>query len=231
VEIRALKEVQQIIQLGKSKGTLTIDEVNALLPAESMSAAEMEAVVTLLGSLDIDLVDEAGPLDGAASDAGGDADDEGLAADDGAGELDEEPLAIDRRPAVAPEPVVRPSTGALPADPVRYYFSEMSRIPLLGREGEVELARRIEEASAAVRNEAFASPLAAAYVLDLASRFEAGEVDLGAVLDDGDDAPDDEAAAVERAARFHRGVARIRRMVKGSAPAGDAPPDPGGNEE
>jgi RNA polymerase primary sigma factor len=222
VEIRALKEVQQIIQLGKSKGTLTIDEVNALLPAESMSAAEMEAVMTLLGSLDIDLVDDAAPLDAAAADGGDEAEDEDdLAADDGDGELDEEPLAIDRRAAVAAEPVARSSAGALPADPVRYYFSEMSRIALLGREGEVELARRIEEASAEVRNEAFASPLAATYVLDLASRLDAGDIELGAVLDDGDDDPDDETAALERAVRFHRGVARIRRMVTGPTRARD----------
>ena len=75
--------------------------------------------------------------------------------------------------------------SAMPADPVRCYFHEMGRIPLLGREGEVELARRIEEASEQVRNEAFASPLALAYVLDLAVRIDAGEIELTEVVGDG----------------------------------------------
>jgi RNA polymerase primary sigma factor len=94
----------------------------------------------------------------------------------------------------------------------------MGRIPLLGREGEVELARRIEEASEQVRREAFASPLALAYVLDLAARLASGELDLAAIVGDADDDPDDEAAAVERALRFERGVARVQRLAA-TAPA------------
>ncbi len=202
MEVRTLKEVQLIVQLGKTKGFLTLDEVNRLLPVDAITAEEVDDVMALLGALDIEVVDEAAPD-----------------ADPGDGELEEEPLVVgdtDRALAVA-EPVAANARSAAPADPVRYYFDEMGRIPLLGREGEVELARRIEEASEQVRNEAFASPLALAYVLDLASRLEAGDLQLAAIVGDGDDDPDDAVAATERAARFAKGVARVHRLATGPA--------------
>lgn len=205
MEIRELKEVQAIIHLGKTKGFLTVDEVNQLLPADSMSAEQIDGVMTLLGALQIELVDEA---DGADEEV--DVVAEG-ALDD---ELAEDPLAVDIEPLA---PVARAASTAMPADPVRYYFHEMGRIPLLGREGEVELAKRIEEASEQVRHEALASPLALSYVLDLASRIEAEEIDLAGVVGDGDDelASDEELA--RRVLDFHRGVERIRRLATGPA--------------
>jgi RNA polymerase primary sigma factor len=207
VEIRTLKEVQQIIQLGKTKGFLTLDEVNSLLPTDTISAEDVDDVLALLGALEIELVEDgAAPRD-----------------DSGEAELDEEPLATEsdgdgdgEDSAPIAEPTARTARAAAPADPVRYYFDEMGRIPLLGREGEVELARRIEEASDQVRREAFASPLALAYVLDLAARLASGEIDLVAIVGDTDDDPDDEAAALERAIRFERGVTHVQRLA--SAP-------------
>jgi RNA polymerase primary sigma factor len=199
VEIRSLKEVQQIVQLGKTKGFLTVDEVNRLLPADTISAAEVDDVLALLGALEIELVEDgAAPPD-----------------DAGETELEEEPLAVasDDDGLEIVETPATAARAAAPADPVRYYFDEMGRIPLLGREGEVEVARRIEEASEQVRREAFASPLALAYVLDLAARLAAGELDLVAIVGDADDDPDDDGAALERAIRFEKGVARIQRLA------------------
>ena len=202
MEIRALKEIQQIIHRGKTKGFLTLDEVTQLLPAETISVDQIDDVMALLSELEIELVDGTAP-----------------AGDIAEVELDEEPLVIVESEEVV-EPVVASRESAMPADPVRYYFHEMGRIPLLGREGEVELARRIEEASEQVRNEAFASPLALAYVLDLAVRIDAGEVDLTEVVGDGDD--DDAGSDVvltARAVRFRVGVERIRRLAIGPARA------------
>jgi RNA polymerase primary sigma factor len=169
VEIGTLKEVQEIIQLGKSKGFLTLDEINRLLPTDTINAAEIDDVLALLGALDIDLVDDPAPP-----------------GDDSADGLDEEPLALAEGDEIPEAAVAVVDAAAKPArsaqvDPVRLYFDEMGRIPLLGREGEVEIARRIEEATHQVRNEAFASPLALAYVLDLAARLESGEIDLAAI--------------------------------------------------
>jgi len=213
VEIRELKEVQAIIHLGKTKGFLTVDEVNQLLPADTMSAEQIDGVMTLLGALQIDLVDEADAVEDEVE-----VEVEVVGADGtGDEEIGEEPLALAVAEGDEPVgPVVR-STAAMPADPVRYYFHEMGRIPLLGREGEVELAKRIEEASEQVRNEALASPLALAYVLDLASRIEAEEIDLGSVLGDGDDELATEEELTSRVVDFHRGVACVRRLASGPA--------------
>jgi RNA polymerase primary sigma factor len=201
--------VQEIIDRGKTKGFLTLDEVNQILPADAVSAEQIDDVMAMLAELEIELVDRGTASDSAVQGAGDDA-----LADDGDDTVDDEPLAV-----TANDDAVETAASGLPADPVRYYFHEMGRIPLLGREGEVELARRIEEASEQVRNEAFASPLALAYVLDLAARIAAGEIALLDVVGEGEDDVDDEGVALERALRFHLGVELIRRLA--SAPARD----------
>lgn len=207
VDVRTLKEVQHLIQLGKTKGVLTLDDMNRLLPADAITPEELDDVMALLGALDISVVDDAAPSADVVED-----------------EIDDEPLAVETtdEPSDAEEP--RDVARAMPADPVRRYLDEMGRVPLLGREGEVEVARRIEEASEQVRNEAFASPLAFAYVLDLAERLETGEIHLASVVGDFDDELEEEALA-ERAERFAQGVARIHRLATGPARARDAKND------
>ena len=200
VDVQTLKEVQQLIQLGKSKSFLTLDDMQRLLPSDAITPEELDDVMALLGALDIQVVEDPASTADVVDD-----------------DLEEEPLAV-AAPEDSGEPEEsRDASRAVPADPVRRYFDEMGRVPLLGRDGEVELARRIEEASDRVRSEAFASPLAFAYVLDLASRLEAGEIELAAIVGDGDDDPEDEAAAAVRASRFANGVARIRRLATGPA--------------
>src|SRR5215475_8903911 len=117
-------EVKQLISLGKEKGYLTYEEVHDVLPPDVVSPEHIDALMTL-GDLDIDLVDpESPPDDGPGTP------DNGLAADyveDGR-TLD---LAAD----------VLGKTD----DPVRLYLREMGTIPLLTRDGEVEIAKRIEE--------------------------------------------------------------------------------------
>ena len=108
VEIRALKEVQQIVELGKTKGFLTLDDVTRLLPTDTISADDLDDVMALLGALDIELVEDPA------------ADDEADVVDTD-GELDEEPLAV----AESDEPAAASASMTGPADPVRCYFDEM----------------------------------------------------------------------------------------------------------
>jgi RNA polymerase primary sigma factor len=117
-------EVKQLISLGKEKGYLTYEEVHDVLPPDVVSPEHIDALMTL-GDLDIDLVDPESPPEDVAG-----APESGLAADyveDGRS-LD---LAAD----------VLGKTD----DPVRLYLREMGTIPLLTRDGEVEIAKRIEE--------------------------------------------------------------------------------------
>jgi len=117
-------EVKQLISLGKEKGYLTYEEVHDVLPPDVVSPEHIDALMTL-GDLDIDLVDSESPPEDVPGSR-----DNGLAADyveDGRG-LD---FAAD----------VLGKTD----DPVRLYLREMGTIPLLTRDGEVEIAKRIEE--------------------------------------------------------------------------------------
>ncbi len=109
-----------------------------------------------------------------------------------------------------------PEVEVLPAsaDPVRRYLHDIARIPLLGREGEVELARIVEEGTKQVREEAFASPLAIAYVCDLADRLERGDVTIDGVLGEVEDEQEDsDGARAERTREFLAAVVRVRRVA------------------
>jgi RNA polymerase primary sigma factor len=196
MEIRDLKEVQQLITLGRSRGFITLDEVNDLLPTGVVSGEQIDDVIALFGELDIELVDRV--AEGEPVEESGEL-----------GDTDDEPLVV--------EPLEEREPLPASADPVRRYLHEMAQVALLTREGEVALAQRIEEGTGHVREETFASPLAVSYVCDLAERLERGDVDITDVLGEPDD--DSEASVPDeaRAAFFLGGVARVRRLAAASA--------------
>src|SRR6266542_5014094 len=142
-------EVKQLISLGKEKGYLTYEEVHDVLPPDVVSPEHIDALMTL-GDLDIDLVDPESPPEDVAG-----APENGLAADyveDGRS-LD---LAAD----------VLGKTD----DPVRLYLREMGIIPLLTRDGEVEIAKRIEEGQNDVVQAIVCNTLATQELLALSER-------------------------------------------------------------
>jgi RNA polymerase primary sigma factor len=120
-------EVRQLINIGKEKGYLLYDEVNELLPSEITSSEELDDLFNTFGSAGIEVLDadqmkfrEDKPFDRTAEGS------EEL-------ELDLTPGALDKT-----------------NDPVRMYLREMGTVPLLTREGEVEIARRIERGKLSV---------------------------------------------------------------------------------
>ena len=113
-------DIDNIIDTGKEKGYLTFGEVNDLLPSDVHSPDDLDELMTTIGSQGIDLLDE-GPKFGTDKfepEAGEESEDV---------ELDLTPGAMENT-----------------KDPVRMYLREMGTVPLLTREGEVEIARRIE---------------------------------------------------------------------------------------
>src|SRR5436309_14552069 len=118
-------EVQKLIDIGKEKGYLLYDEVSDLLPPEiSSSAEDLDDLFTAFGTAGIEVIDT---------------DDQSFAGLDkvaGANKFEEPPedIELDLTP------------GALEKtnDPVRMYLREMGTVPLLTRDGEVEIAKRIE---------------------------------------------------------------------------------------
>ncbi|HEY7654328.1 MAG TPA: RNA polymerase sigma factor RpoD [Methylomirabilota bacterium] len=123
-----IEELDKLIAKGKQKGFLTYDEVNDALPSDLVTLDQLDDIMLLFGSMDIELVDSTKaarlPSEMAAQAVDPEPDDE-----------EPEPRRID----LTPGPVGRTE------DPVRLYLREMGKVALLTREGEITLAKRIEE--------------------------------------------------------------------------------------
>ncbi len=144
-------EVRQLIALGKEKGYLLYDEVNELLPADITSSDELDDLFSTFGNAGIVVVDseekyrEVKLLDRTGEGA------EEL-------ELDLSPSAIDKT-----------------NDPVRMYLREMGTVPLLTREGEVEIAKRIERGKFAVVKSISRTPTVAKTIIRMGEQLRNGE--------------------------------------------------------
>jgi RNA polymerase primary sigma factor len=133
-KIADVTEVNQLISLGKEKGFLTYEEVNDVLPANLVAPEQIDDLMHIFGENEIDIVDTAAKNDKPIE----------LET-----EKEDEPAPDEPAPAAKPDNVTID-------DPVRMYLREMGTISLLTREGEVEIAKRIEsgqnEVLAAVAN-------------------------------------------------------------------------------
>ena len=113
-------EIRQLIEVGKQKGFLLYDEVNELLPADVTSSDDLDELFALFNSAGIEVIDsdqkvrEEKPF--------------------GRPELGRDQIELD----------LTPGTLDKTNDPVRMYLREMGTVPLLTREGEVAIAKRME---------------------------------------------------------------------------------------
>jgi RNA polymerase primary sigma factor len=144
-------EVRQLISMGKEKGYLLYDEVNELLPSDITSSEELDDLFSTFGSAGIEVVDSEQKY----------REDKLLDRPDGTGEdveLDLTPGALDKT-----------------NDPVRMYLREMGTVPLLTREGEVEIAKRIERGKLAVIKSISRTPTIARAIIDMGEQLRAGK--------------------------------------------------------
>ncbi|MFO7982207.1 MAG: RNA polymerase sigma factor RpoD [Desulfuromonadales bacterium] len=158
-----IEEVQQLIDLGKEKGYLTYDEVNDALPADMVSSEHLDDVMTMFGEMDIEVVDSEQKV--AVSKQGNESDME--AQDEEEEEAEFEAETIGRT-----------------SDPVRMYLREMGQVSLLTREGEVEIAKRIEEGEAMVARVIMKTPIAAKEVIALGERLNKGQISVADITKD-----------------------------------------------
>jgi RNA polymerase primary sigma factor len=159
-----LEELDRLISMGKQKGFLTYDEVNDALPSDIVSLDQLDDIMMMFGSLDIDIVDnaKAGRLPSEVE-RPAPADDD----DDGGGD------AID----LTPGPVGRTE------DPVRLYLREMGRVSLLTREGEIALAKRIEEGKNQVTQAILSTNLALERFHELRDQLRQQDISVKDVVD------------------------------------------------
>jgi RNA polymerase primary sigma factor len=187
------KEVKKLIDLGKEKGYLTYDDVNDMLPAEAVSPDQIEDVMSIFGEMDIEVVDsnQRVTLAGAGDEIADDDEEEKEHDTDGDGD------AVGK-------------TG----DPVRMYLREMGTVSLLSREGEVEIAKKIEKGENQVIHEVLTSPLALTYILALGEKLANHEIRVREIIkDEGEEDSEflDDEEIHER--RLLDQIGKIRRIV------------------
>ncbi|HWV92608.1 MAG TPA: RNA polymerase sigma factor RpoD [Burkholderiales bacterium] len=160
--------LKNLIKLGKERGFLTYAEINDHLPDDLVDAEQIEAIISTFGDMGIQVYDQA---------------------------PDQETLLIasDAQPVAQPdEDVEEQAEAALSTvdsefgrttDPVRMYMREMGSVELLTREGEIEIAKRIEEGLRHMILAISACPTTVKEILDLADKVEKDELRIDEVVD------------------------------------------------
>ncbi len=173
----SIEEVQQLIDLGKEKGFLTYDEVNDILPADMVSSEQLDDVMSMFGEMDIEVVDAE-----RKSTSGKQPSQDSASSDDGEEEAEFDTDVMGRT-----------------SDPVRMYLREMGQVSLLTREGEVEIAKRIEEGEALVARVIVKTPIAFKEVVTLGERHQKGQISVAEITKDYDEEEGSEAEERHRA--------------------------------
>jgi RNA polymerase primary sigma factor len=162
-------EVNRLIILGKEKGFLTYSDLSNNLPAEMATTERLNSLMTMFGELDIEIIDSPeGERYQRMPSEGEGATEESEEQE----ETEEEDKKIDLTP------------GALSRtdDPVRLYLKEMGSVSLLSREGEIEIAKRIEEGKKDIASVVFGMPMTIKAVFALADRLKAGKISIREVV-------------------------------------------------
>jgi len=138
-------QVRQLINMGKERGYLLYDEVNDILPAEVHSSEEIDDLLSTFERYGIDIYEDAATAKAARA----------------ALELSDAPEGEAKEEPAAEESDLDLTPGALEKtnDPVRMYLREMGTVPLLTREGEVTIAKRIERGQLVVMKSVTRSPI------------------------------------------------------------------------
>ncbi|MFG6448385.1 RNA polymerase sigma factor RpoD [Roseateles sp. BYS180W] len=171
------QELKTLIKMGKTRGFLTHQEINDHLPEKLINEEILEAIVSMLNDMGIAVYEQAPDaatllIQGSAA-----------------------PTATEEEAEEAAEAALSTvdSEFGRTTDPVRMYMREMGTVELLTREGEIEIAKRIEGGLQAMMLAISASPTTIAEILLMADKIRAGESQISEVVDGfvSDDEADD----------------------------------------
>ncbi len=157
-------EFKKLLSLGEEKGFLTYDDVNDMLPPDVTSSDQIDDIIMLFGEKNIDIID-----------------------------IEQGEKLVVKKPAEDVVPAKFPETLALvpgagkTGDPVKMYLREMGLVSLLSREGEVEIAKKIEEGARETMSAIFRLAVSIKEVLNLSDKLQTGEIRIKNVVDNIED--------------------------------------------
>jgi RNA polymerase primary sigma factor len=158
--------VKRLIKVAKTRGYITYDELNDVLPSEEVSSEQIEDIMAMLSDMGINVIEA----------------DEVEEADAGAIEEEDEDRTL-----AANLPVAKPDKSAEPTDrtddPVRMYLREMGSVELLSREGEIAIAKRIEAGREAMIGGLCESPLTFQAIIIWRDELNEGKILLRDIID------------------------------------------------
>ena len=156
-----IKEVEQLINMEGEKEFLSFDEVNGIPSNDIVSSDQIDDVLMMFDEMDIDVADDL----------------QGLKV--------EEEKAMEKEEGEGDELEIETFVRA--TDPVRMYLREMGSVSLLTREGEVEIAKRIESGKREVLSVVLNCPMAVKEVMNLGNAIKAGKVEIREVTNEIDE--------------------------------------------
>jgi RNA polymerase primary sigma factor len=149
--------VKKLVAKGKERGYITYDELNAAMPPEEVSSEQIEDTMAMLSEMGINLVDSE--------------------------EAEETTEEVAEKPAAEAEPAEQQEELGRTDDPVRMYLREMGSVELLSREGEIAIAKRIEEGQLKVIGAICESPLTIRALIAWRDALVDGKVLLRDIID------------------------------------------------
>jgi RNA polymerase primary sigma factor len=206
-----MDDLKRLITVGKEKGYLTYDEVNEALPDDIVSAEKLDDMMMIFDEMDIEIVDSEQQVQVVRETAA--ADTEGIV------EEEEDELQIEAD-----------ATNRV-TDPVKMYLREMGQVSLLTRDGEVEIAKRIEVGEREVFNAIMESSIGIKEIMSLKEKLLGDNCRLNDILREVDEdiSEDEEAAQKQRIVSILDEVEHLDEENKGLQTA--LASDGGGEEE
>lgn len=156
------EEIQKFLKLAKEKGSLTVEEINELLPPEILAASVLDSFMHALEANSVVITD--------LTELKGDEEKEAFLSDP------------DKEDEDADEEEAKESEDVKGNDPVRLYLRKMGSVSLLTREGEVEIARRIEKGEREIVRAILMSPIGTVEIINLGKRLDEGRIKVKSIF-------------------------------------------------
>ncbi len=191
-----MEDIKRLISVGKEKGYLTYDEVNEALPEDIVSPEKLDDMMMIFDEMDIEIVDSEQQV-----------------------QVVRETAVVDSEAMIEEEEDelhLEADSASRVTDPVKMYLREMGQVSLLTREGEVEIAKRIEAGEREVFNALMESSIGIREIIRLRERLESSTMRLQDVLKEVEEdiSPDEEESQRSRVVRMLEEVQQLDESNK-----------------